>query len=72
VEAVTVGGARALGRDDLGVLRPGARADLAVFAVEPDDDPYAALVRDGEGACVASVVAGNPAYLQGRETGPLG
>ena len=57
VEAATVGGARALGRDDVGVLRPGARADLAVFAVT-GDDPYAALVHGGEGTCVGTVLAG--------------
>jgi cytosine/adenosine deaminase-related metal-dependent hydrolase len=57
VEAATAGGARALGRADLGVLEPGARADLAVFAVA-GPDPYAALVRDGEGSCVGTVVAG--------------
>ncbi|MCW2569784.1 MAG: amidohydrolase [Mycobacterium sp.] len=56
VEAATVGGARALGRDDLGVLRPGARADLAAFAV--DGEPYAALVAAGEGSCVGTVVQG--------------
>ena len=31
VRAATAGGARALRRDDIGVLRPGARADLAVL-----------------------------------------
>ena len=29
--AATAGGARALRRDDIGVLKPGARADLAVL-----------------------------------------
>jgi 5-methylthioadenosine/S-adenosylhomocysteine deaminase len=70
VEAATVGGARALGRDDLGVLRPGARADLAVFAVEPGGDPYAALVRDGVGNCLATVVAGEPAQVIGGRARP--
>jgi len=59
VEAATVGGARALGREDIGVLRTGARADLAVFAADSAaGDPYAALVAAGEGACVGTVVAG--------------
>jgi imidazolonepropionase len=31
VHAATAGGARALRRDDIGVLRPGARADLIVL-----------------------------------------
>ncbi|MCW2610532.1 MAG: amidohydrolase [Cryptosporangiaceae bacterium] len=61
VEAATVGGARALGRDDVGVLRPGARADLAVFAVT--GEPYAALVHEGEGSCVGTVVAGQIVHL---------
>jgi cytosine/adenosine deaminase-related metal-dependent hydrolase len=57
IEAATRGGARALGRDDLGVLWPGARADLAVFGVT-GDDPYAALVHGGEGSCAGTVVGG--------------
>jgi cytosine/adenosine deaminase-related metal-dependent hydrolase len=61
VEAATAGGARALGRDDLGVLRPGARADLAVFAVT--GEPYAALVQGGEGSCVGTVVNGQIVHL---------
>jgi cytosine/adenosine deaminase-related metal-dependent hydrolase len=43
----TVGGARVLGRDDLGVLQPGYRADLAVWPgedLEDMPDPVAALV----------------------------
>jgi imidazolonepropionase len=35
VHAATAGGARALRREDVGVLRPGARADLAVLTA-PD------------------------------------
>ncbi|HEV2892025.1 MAG TPA: amidohydrolase family protein [Frankiaceae bacterium] len=57
VEAATTGGAYALGRDDAGRLRPGARADLAVFDV-PDGDPYEALVEHGAGRCVATVLGG--------------
>lgn len=58
VEAATVGGARALGLDDVGTLRPGARADLAVFAVPTDADPWAALLDHGPGECVATVLDG--------------
>jgi cytosine/adenosine deaminase-related metal-dependent hydrolase len=65
VEAATLGGARALGRDDIGMLRPGARADLAVFAVDPGADPYSTLVADGAGNCVATVVAGEPVTAGG-------
>lgn len=58
--AATVGGAKAMGRDDFGVLAPGARADLAVFDVDAGRDPYAALVSDAAGACTATVLAGTP------------
>lgn len=48
-EAATRGGARALGRDDLGELRVGARADIALYdthsiALTPLNDPLRQLV----------------------------
>jgi cytosine/adenosine deaminase-related metal-dependent hydrolase len=58
VEAATLGGARAMGLADVGALRPGARADLAAFDVDPAGDPYAELVRHGAGRCVGTVLAG--------------
>ena len=58
VEAATSGGAYALGLTDVGVLVPGARADLAVWDVPTGDDPYEALVAYGAGRCVATVLAG--------------
>lgn len=63
-EAATLGGAAVLGRDDLGALRPGMRADLAVFevAVVGDEAPERALVERGEGSCVLTVIGGVERY----------
>lgn len=59
VEAATAGGASALGlTGEVGVLRPGVRADFAVFDVPTDGDPYEALVRSGGGRCAGTVLAG--------------
>jgi cytosine/adenosine deaminase-related metal-dependent hydrolase len=57
VRALTLGGAQAVGQD-LGTLRPGGRADLAVFDVPTDGDPYEALVQYGAGRCLATVLSG--------------
>jgi aminodeoxyfutalosine deaminase len=58
VRAATEGGAKALGRDDIGVLAVDARADLAVFDVDTEANPYAALVSEAAGKCSATVVKG--------------
>ena len=60
VEAATLGGARAMGVD-AGTIRPGDRADLAVFDVDAEGDPYAALV-GAAGRCVGTVLAGRPVH----------
>jgi cytosine/adenosine deaminase-related metal-dependent hydrolase len=58
VAAATIGGAAALGLEaEVGALAPGRRADLAVFDVDPAD-PERALVADGAGRCLATVVGG--------------
>jgi cytosine/adenosine deaminase-related metal-dependent hydrolase len=57
VRALTVGGAQALGQD-LGTIREGGRADLAVFDVPTGSDPFASLVEHGAGQCVATVLGG--------------
>jgi cytosine/adenosine deaminase-related metal-dependent hydrolase len=48
-DAATAGGARALGRDDLGRLAPGAKADVTIvdlraLLIGPADDPIKSLV----------------------------
>ncbi|MFC4335286.1 amidohydrolase family protein [Salininema proteolyticum] len=58
IEASTAGGATALGRKDIGSLEVGRRGDLAHFAVDAGDDPYAALVSAAAGNCTATVVKG--------------
>ncbi|MCC3763634.1 amidohydrolase family protein [Glycomyces sp. TRM65418] len=58
VRAATEGGAKALGREDIGALAVGNRADFAVFDVDTDGDPYAALVNGAAGNCTATVLKG--------------
>ncbi|MDQ3715387.1 MAG: amidohydrolase family protein [Actinomycetota bacterium] len=62
VEAMTLGGATAVGRNDIGRLEPGARADLAILDVS-GDDPYAAIVAHGAGRCMATMVAGDLRHI---------
>lgn len=64
VHAATRGGARALGRTDLGVLAAGARADLVVVAGERSADPYAMVV---SGRATATYLAGEPAGERATE-----
>ena len=62
--AATLGGAAALGRDDLGRLAPGAQADIVVFDLRashlgPLFDPLKNLFLAGRGTdCRASYIAG--------------
>ena len=64
--AATLGGAKALGRDDLGRLAPGAQADIVVFDLHavhlgPLFDPFKNLILAGRGTdCRAS-------YIRGRQ-----
>ena len=65
--AATVGGAAVLDRADIGALREGMRADLAVFDVKvaEGEDPRTALVTRGEGSCTLTVIGGDVRHARG-------
>jgi len=73
-EAATLGGARALGRDDLGRLAPGAKADIVVIDLETRDslrfgpirDPIKALVECGIGDDVITVIVDGIVRMRDR------
>ena len=73
--AATLGGAKALGRDDLGRLAPGAKADIVVFDltgrhIGPVDDPIRTLVSCGGGRDLKlSVINGRCVFKDGKLTG---
>ena len=67
--AATSNGAKALGRDDLGRLAPGAKADLIVVdlrsvRVNPVDDPIRTLIMNTTGANVRDVVINGRFVMQ--------
>ncbi|MDR4306022.1 8-oxoguanine deaminase [Chelatococcus sambhunathii] len=72
LELATLGGASALGRDDIGALAPGKAADLAAFDMRDvafsgaQWDPVAALVFCGPGRADLVVVNGRVAVERGR------
>lgn len=63
-EAATLGGSRALGRDDIGRLAPGAMADIVIIDISrrdvlrhtPSFDPIKTLVECGIGDDVSTVI----------------
>jgi cytosine/adenosine deaminase-related metal-dependent hydrolase len=71
VDAATLGGARALGRNDLGRLQPGAQADMVAFALDDirdgvHDDPLRTLTLNGSARqAILSVVAGRTIMADG-------
>ena len=73
-EAATLGGARALGREDLGRLAPGAKADIVIIDLAGRDtlrfgpvrDPIKALVECGIGDDVVTVVVDGVVRMRDR------
>jgi len=74
LEMATRGGARVLGRDDIGFLAPGMGADFVAFAVDglrhagAVHDPVAALVFCGAGDVATAVIDGRVVVREGRLT----
>jgi len=74
-DAATLGGARALGRDDLGKLAPGMQADITVvslghFGDGVVEDPLRTLVLNGTARQVTDTfVAGRPVVVDGALPG---
>ena len=74
-DAATHGGARALGRSDIGCLKPGALADIAVFRLDdaimtPAIDPITTLIAGGSGKVTqATFVDGRLSMCEGRVAG---
>jgi 8-oxoguanine deaminase len=73
LELATLGGAKVLGRDDIGALAPGMSADLVAFATGGLDlagaavhDPVAALVFCTPQAVRHSVINGKPVVAEGQ------
>ena len=71
LEIATLGGARVLGREDLGVIEPGKRADLAIWDMSGVEaagswDPVAALVLCGPTRVRHLVVEGRQVVRDGQ------
>lgn len=73
-QATTLGGARALGRDDVGRLAPGAKADILIIDLSGRDtlrygpvrDPIKSLVECGIGDDVETVIVDGVVRMEGR------
>ena len=69
--AATLGGAKAVGRDDLGRLCPGAKADLLIVDLAKTDygaifDPIKAFVEYGSGRDIETVIIDGRTVVDGR------
>jgi cytosine/adenosine deaminase-related metal-dependent hydrolase len=72
-DAATLGGARHLGRDDLGRLAPGAKADIIVVDLlrmhyGAVHDPIKSLVECGSGNDVETVIVDGEVLIEGGKT----
>ncbi len=70
--AATLGGARALNREDLGRLAPGAKADMIVidmsgFHIGPQDDPIRTLMVSGSGLDIRTSIINGKVVMQDRQ-----
>ncbi len=70
--AATLAGAEALGRDDLGKLCPGSKADISVFSLDgfhmgQVDDPLRTLVLNGSGMDATDVFIDGRQVMENRE-----
>jgi 5-methylthioadenosine/S-adenosylhomocysteine deaminase len=70
-DAATLGGARALGRDDLGRLSPGAMADIVVvdlrgFHFGAVHDPIRSLIEYGSASDIDTVIVDGRTLVEGR------
>ncbi len=69
-DLATVGGARALGRDDLGRLAPNCKADIVMTSLSKPraagyDDPIKYLVYNGDGCDVDTVMVNGEVVVRG-------
>ena len=71
-EIATVNGARAMGRGDIGEIRPGYEADLVIMDInqenmQPLNDPISALAYSANGSEVETVMVGGNILMENRE-----
>ena len=72
IDIATKGGAAAMGRDDLGEIKPGFVADLAILDLncpnmQPVNDPVSALAYSAYGSEVETVMVGGKILMENKE-----